>query len=112
MKKWLLLATNITASLILAGFFLSISYRTAFPLGTHDRQISLIELSMVLPFSISAFWLLTRLLKHNRSETRFYRLIVWLGNGAPGRRLTASAIGAVLLVCLLNLVAFIMRTML
>jgi hypothetical protein len=106
----MILALNATAISIVVGFFLSVCYRMAFPLGRHDWQISIAELCLMLPMAIGAFWLLARALRKDRSGTRFYKFICWIADGGPTRRLTASAIGAILLVQCLKLAASIMRS--
>ncbi|WP_157636861.1 hypothetical protein [Burkholderia ubonensis] len=112
MKKWILLALNVVATLTVACFFLSCSYRLAFPLDKHDRQISIVELFMVPPTVISILWLLARLLRKERSETYLYKFCSWAADGKPYHRLITSIIGAIVLVGILKFAALLMRTVL
>lgn len=98
--------------LIVACFFLSGVYRTAFPAGEHDRQISIVELIMLLPFSISALWLLARALRKEKSETYFYRFIIWATNISPSRRLAICVIGGIIFAKILEFIALTLRTIL
>ncbi|MBN3815289.1 hypothetical protein G3N57_01125 [Paraburkholderia sp. Se-20369] len=110
MKKWLLFSLNVAATLTVICFFLSCSYRLAFPMDKHDRQISIIELIILLPTVISILWLLARLLRKERSGTHLYKCFSWVADGKPYRRLAATIIGAIALVGILNFAALLMRT--
>ena len=101
---------DVSAALIVACFLLSGVYRTAFPAGEHDRQISIVELIMLLPFSISALWLLARALRKEKSETYFYRLISRATSLSPSRRLAICVIGGIIFAEIFKFIALIIKT--
>lgn len=103
---------DVTATLIVACFLLSGIYRTAFPAGGHDWQISIIELIMLLPFTISAFWLVTRALRKEKSETHFYKFISWATNINPSHRLIICIVGGIIFAEIFKFIALIIRTIL
>jgi hypothetical protein len=103
---------DVTATLIVACFLLSGIYRTAFPEGKHDWKISIIELIMLLPFTISAFWLTTRALRKEKSETHFYKFISRSTNISPSHRLIICIVGGIIFAETIKFMAFIIRTIL
>ncbi|RKP43847.1 hypothetical protein [Trinickia fusca] len=109
MKKRFLFVLDAAVILVVVCFFLSICYRMAFPMWRYDRQISFVQLFMILPVATGGLWLLFRMLRKDRSNTCFYKFCRWMADGEPNRRLLVTAVGAVTFICIMEFISFVMK---